>query len=340
LSRAIGRGRVLDPVHPLFSAGILVLLAVSCSSHAEDTTGASGPPPGEASVGVRSPGAVPHRVRARSPSPSVVAAEPPGAPEGQERLSVRIRHSLEASLSGADEELGPAISQVAKRILVWWMDVRRDLRADDRLEVLFARNGDEEPELHWIAYRSQKHGRRFEAVRFRPPDSDFARYYGRDGREVEARLRRSPIQSYEQVTSLLGDGRRHKGVDFKAPVGTPIVAPFDGTVTRRNWSTRGNGRCVEVADSRTGVKAMFLHLSKIEVRPGQRVRRGQLLGLTGNTGRSTAPHLHYQLERSSGRIIDPLRFHETYHRHLSPEHEDELAARWEEVDALLSRTEG
>lgn len=275
---------------------------------------------------------------AASERPAAPLAEPSGGPE---RVAVSIRHSLEASLSQADAEIGPALAQVAKRVLVWWMDVRRDLRRGDELELMFERAEDAEPTLHWIAYTSEKHGQRFEAVRFQPKGDPYARYYHRDGREVEARLRSSPIESYEQVTSLIGDGRRHKGVDFKAPVGTPILAPFDGRVTRRNWSTRGNGRCLEVTDEKTGVRAMFLHLSKITAKPGQRVARGEPLGESGNTGRSTAPHLHYQLEQpNSRRIIDPLRFHETYHRSLPEAHRADLQTRWAEIDAQLRPSEG
>lgn len=289
------------------------------------------------SVRIPRPGASDDGDRAMVEPVEPVVATPT---EGPELLSVAIQHSLEASLSRADAELGPALAQVAKRVLVWWLDVRRDLRAGDELELMFERVPDAEPVLLWVAYRSDKHGRRFEAVRHQPTGSPFARYYDRDGREVEARLQQSPIESYEQVTSLIGDGRGHKGVDFKAPVGTPIVSPFDGTVTRRNWSTRGNGRCLEIADAKTGVRAMFLHLSEIVVRPGDRVRQGQLLARSGNTGRSTAPHLHYQLERENGRIVDPLRFHDTHHRRLPETERAALSAKWAEVDARLRPTEG
>ncbi|MEO1335157.1 MAG: M23 family metallopeptidase, partial [Myxococcota bacterium] len=144
--------------------------------------------------------------------------------------------------------------------------------------------------------------------------------YGPDGYEIEKRLRRSPVRDYEQITSLLGDGRRHKGVDFKAPIGTPIYAPFSGVVRRRNWSTRRNGRCLELLDPRTGRRARFLHLNYIyrRIRPGVRVKAGQKIATLGNTGRSYAPHLHYELQRANGRILNPLRVHRTYRKRLKP----------------------
>ena len=350
MSRRIGPGRVRDPVQARITAGALALVALplgsACSPRSGETS--SGPSSAgdrpstslESSPLVTGARGAPLVARAPLPPP-LLRRETTSEPTGPEFVRVSVHHSLEASLSRDDAELGPALAQVAKRVLVWWMDVRRDLRADDRLELLFERVEDAEPQLDWIAYTSAKHGQRFEAVRFQPEGAPFARYYDRDGREVEARLRSSPIESYEQVTSLIGDGRGHKGVDFKAPVGTPILAPFDGTVTRRNWSTRGNGRCLEVTDAKTGARAMFLHLSEISVRPGQRVKRGQPIARSGNTGRSTAPHLHYQIERSnSRRIIDPLRFHDTYHRAVPEPQRAGLEARWAEIDARLRPTEG
>ncbi len=253
----------------------------------------------------------------RPSTPAVPDSAPQEAPS-KRAVVVEVHQSLEASLTSVMGEDGAALSQVAKRVLVWWLDVRRDLRAGDTLRLVYEPVDAAEPRLHYVAYQSQKHGKTFEAVLFQPSGSAFPRYYEPDGREVERRLRQSPIEGYEQVTSLLGDGRRHKGVDFKAPTGTPIRATFTGKVSRRNWSTRGNGRCVELTDPETGVTAMFLHLSQVSVRVGQRVRVGDVIGLSGNTGRSTAPHLHYQLERPDGRIIDPYRYHESYRRRLEP----------------------
>lgn len=232
-------------------------------------------------------------------------------------LSAPIAHSIEASLTAvAGSERGPAASQVTKRLLVWWLDLRRDLRQGDEITaVLTFHPDDSEPTLHALWFDSTKFGRTFSAFRHQPEGAPFARYYDAEGVEVEQRLQRGPIESYEQVTSLLGDGRGHKGVDFKAPVGTPIKAPFGGLVVRRNWGVRSNGRCIELEGS-NGVHAVFLHLSKVMVKAGQKVRAGEVIGHVGNTGRSTAAHLHYQLGRN-GRVVDPFRFHETYRRRLT-----------------------
>lgn len=254
---------------------------------------------------------------------------PPG---GRLEVEADVRHSLEATLVGElGRSQGPPLAQVAKRLIVWFMNPRRDLRAGDRLRLVYSiTEPPEEPVIHALSLQSQKHERVFEVLRHQPEGAPWPRYYDAAGRELEKRLVNAPIQSYEQVTSLLGDGRGHKGVDFKAPVGTPIKAPFAGTVTRRNWSTRSNGRCVELVAEGSGMKAYFLHLSRIDVRPGQTVKPGDRLGLSGNTGHSTAPHLHYQLERRDGRVLDPFRVHDTRRVTLSAEALPAFEAAWRE----------
>ncbi len=236
-------------------------------------------------------------------------------------------------VGATDSIVGPQLAQVAKRILVWWMDVSRDFRKGDRLELIWEPKEGQEPFLHALWIRGEKIGER-RAARWQAPGDNFARWYTPDGQEVELRLEHSPINDYEQITSLLKDGRRHHGVDFKAPVGTEIVAPFDGTVIRKNWNFRGNGNCLELQDSK-GMSALFLHLAEVEpgLNIGRRVKRGQVLGRSGNTGRSTAPHLHYQLERG-GKVLDPFDVHQTSRAKLQTESLPALNQRFTELDRL------
>ena len=236
-------------------------------------------------------------------------------------IRARVVHSLETTFVRAtDRRLGPALAQVSKRIIVWWLNPRRDLQRGDTIEVVYEPRAGAEPIVKALWLRSQKHGKRFAAVRYRPAGARFYRYYSASGREVERRLKRSPVAQYEQITSLLGDGRGHRGIDFKAPIGTPVLAPFTGVVRRRNWSTRRNGRCLELTDSLTGRRAVFLHLHRIyrRIRPGVRVRAGQKIATLGNSGRSSAPHLHYELRRRNGTILNPLRVHGTWRAKLAP----------------------
>ena len=98
----------------------------------------------------------------------------------------------------------------------------------------------------------------------------------------------------------------HKGVDLSAPTGTPVVATADGTVEKAEWNSGGYGNMV-VINHGNGIKTLYAHLSKILVRKGQKVKRGQMIGLVGSTGKSVAPHLHYEVE-VKGEAKNPLRY--------------------------------
>jgi murein DD-endopeptidase MepM/ murein hydrolase activator NlpD len=102
---------------------------------------------------------------------------------------------------------------------------------------------------------------------------------------------------------ILGGRRMHSGVDLAAPTGSPVVTPADGIVSFANW--RGGYGLLVTVEHGGGLQTRFGHLSRVMVAPGQRVTRGQLLGLVGSTGRSTGAHLHYEMRRN-GLAIDPL----------------------------------
>ncbi len=102
-----------------------------------------------------------------------------------------------------------------------------------------------------------------------------------------------------------GKIKHHDGIDISAPEGTPIVAPADGIVKSVRW-VRGYGLLIEI-DHGFGVTTRYGHCSRSAVRQGQFVRRGQVIGYVGNTGRSTGPHLHYEV-RVMGRPINPIKY--------------------------------
>ncbi|WP_442577696.1 M23 family metallopeptidase [Mesorhizobium sp. ASY16-5R] len=104
---------------------------------------------------------------------------------------------------------------------------------------------------------------------------------------------------------ILGTPALHSGMDFRAPVGSAATATAPGTVTIAGWNG-GYGRMVEI-DHGNGIATRFAHLSRIEVKEGQKVELGDVVGLTGSSGRSTGPHLHYEVRRD-GQAVDPLRF--------------------------------
>jgi len=99
-----------------------------------------------------------------------------------------------------------------------------------------------------------------------------------------------------------GEGKFHSGVDLQAPMGTPVKASADGVIMIAGWSG-GYGKMVLV-DHGNGMQTMYAHLSRVYTVPGQEVRQGQIVGYSGSTGRSTAPHLHYEV-RVGGTPINP-----------------------------------
>ena len=116
-----------------------------------------------------------------------------------------------------------------------------------------------------------------------------------------------PVQDDFRFTSPFGRrwGRMHKGVDMAGPVGTPVYATADGVVTFAGWQN-GYGRIIIVKHP-FGLETRYPHLNAIRVKVGQEVARGERVGDMGNSGRSTGPHLHYEV-RVNGKAVDPMRY--------------------------------
>jgi murein DD-endopeptidase MepM/ murein hydrolase activator NlpD len=108
-----------------------------------------------------------------------------------------------------------------------------------------------------------------------------------------------------RVHPILHMARPHEGIDVSAPMGSPIEAPAAGVVTDAGWET-GYGNTITI-DHGFGIVTKFAHASKILVKTGQRVSRGQRIALVGNSGLATGPHLHYEVH-VKGRPVDPLKY--------------------------------
>jgi murein DD-endopeptidase MepM/ murein hydrolase activator NlpD len=111
----------------------------------------------------------------------------------------------------------------------------------------------------------------------------------------------------------------HFGMDFSAKTGTPIYATGDGKVVRADNRAVGFGNHVRINHG-FGYESIYAHMSKITVKRGYKVKRGDLIGYVGNTGRSVAPHLHYEIIKD-GKKINPINF---YSGSLSPDEFEEL----------------
>lgn len=117
----------------------------------------------------------------------------------------------------------------------------------------------------------------------------------------------------------------HAGMDFSAPTGTDVYATGDGTVKKTKKGLRGYGYHI-IVDHGYGYETLYAHLSEIKVKPGSKVKRGEVIGAVGNTGKSMGPHLHYEV-RKNGEAVNPINF---YFNDLSP-------AEYEKMIELASR---
>ena len=190
------------------------------------------------------------------------------------------------------------------------VNFRRDLRAGDRFDVVVKKetvNGNPTGN-RWIQAVEIEAGRQ-QYTAFLHTDGS---YYDERGDSLTPALLRYPTKRHYRISSSFNPRRLnpvthryapHNGTDFSMPVGTPVVATGDGIVSRTAVH-RFAGKYL-VLDEYGPYATRYLHLSKILVHKGQRVKRGQIIALSGNTGRSTGPHLHYELHIRN-RPVNPM----------------------------------
>lgn len=192
------------------------------------------------------------------------------------------------------------------------IDFRRDLRKGDRFSVVYeSLEADGEPLRAGKVLSAEfiNNGKKFEGVWFEEPGRKGA-YYGFNGASSRKLFLSSPLE-FTRVSSgyglrfhpILGRKKAHLGVDYAAPTGTPVRTIADGVITFAG-TQNGYGNVIEVThkDSKS---TLFAHLSRIDVKKGQRVSQGDFIGAVGTTGRSTGPHLHFEF-RDKGVHQDPL----------------------------------
>ncbi|WP_261389840.1 peptidoglycan DD-metalloendopeptidase family protein [Ferrimonas balearica] len=235
----------------------------------------------------------------------VVSAEGDGYQEQLEQKAIEKRQffasaDITSNFWNAAVDAGLSANQIMRlaEIFGWDVDFALDIRAGDHFSVIyeedyidgqFAGDGD------ILVAEFSNQGETFRAVRY----SD-GNYYDDKGNAMRKAFLRAPVQ-FNYVSSnfnprrlhpVTGKVRPHRGTDYVAPVGTPIMAAGDGTVIASAYNNL-NGHYVFIQHSNTYV-TKYLHLSKRQVRKGQRVRQGQTIGKLGGTGRVTGPHLHYE----------------------------------------------
>ncbi|GLR07328.1 murein DD-endopeptidase MepM [Mixta theicola] len=199
------------------------------------------------------------------------------------------------------------ISNVIKA-LQWQMDFRK-LRAGDKFSVLMSREEldgkNEQSQLLGVRLRSG--GKDYYAIR-----AEDGKFYDRTGSGLARGFMRFPTVKQYRVSSNFNPRRLnpvtgriapHKGVDFAVPIGTPVLAVGDGEVVQAKRSA-GAGNYVAIRHGRQYM-TRYMHMEKLLVKPGDKVKRGDRIGLSGSTGRSTGPHLHYEIWINN-QAVNPL----------------------------------
>ena len=225
-----------------------------------------------------------------------------------------VAGEITSSLFGAVEEAGES-DQLAfdlAAIFEWDVDFNTELRPGDSFKVAVEKMYLEGRFVRYgriLAARLDRGHRLLRAVRFE--GGRRTEYYTPEGVPLRKTFLRSPLKftrissrfSHARLHPILNVVRPHLGVDFAAPTGTPVRAAADGVVVSAGWSG-GYGKVVRVRHMR-GLETLYGHLSRIDVRRGQRVEQGERIGAVGMTGLATGPHLDYRTIRA-GVFVNPL----------------------------------
>ncbi len=193
------------------------------------------------------------------------------------------------------------------------VDFQRSVAAGDSFEVFYEEGDDSDPRSDMLYATITTRGESFRYYRFLTPDDGLADYYDENGRSTRKFLLRKPIASGElrsgfgqRYHPILHYSRPHTGVDWAAPIGTPIFAAGNGTVISAGRES-GYGNRVEIQHL-NGYVTTYNHMSGYArgMKEGLRVRQGQVIGYLGMTGLATGPHLHYEV-LVNDHFVDPLR---------------------------------
>ena len=198
------------------------------------------------------------------------------------------------------------------RIFGFEIDFQRDIRKNDEFRIFYERFEDDEGENFkngniLFAYLKNS-GREIKLYRYKDSKNNIG-YFTPDGKSIEKALMKTPINGARLSSGygmrkhpILGYNKLHQGTDFAARRGTPVMASGSGTVERASWFG-AYGKYVRIRHNST-YKTAYAHLSKFgrNIKAGRKVKQGQIIGYVGSTGRSTGPHLHYEVLVNNKRI--------------------------------------
>jgi murein DD-endopeptidase MepM/ murein hydrolase activator NlpD len=235
-------------------------------------------------------------------------------------LAGEVRFSLyQALLAGEGDLPKPERERIAdvlaEKIFAWQVDFSRDLREGDRFRILYERDVRPDGTARAgkiLAVQFEVDGRDQEAYLYRHADGS-EDYYGRDGASLKRAFLRTPVE-FRRISSVFSSGRyhpilhrirAHKGIDYAAAPGTPVRAVGDGVIARAGWAG-GYGNLIEIRHGR-GYASRYGHMRAFArgMRPGVRVKQGEVIGYVGMTGLATGPHLHYEFH-TDGVAVNPF----------------------------------
>lgn len=232
--------------------------------------------------------------------------------------TLRFEGEISSSLFMAAAEVGvpPRILAEVIKVFSYDVDFQRDIQKGDRFALMFTRkvapSGAPVGEFD-LSYASMTlSGEKVEVYRYEDANGE-ADYYHPNGQSVRKALMRTPINGARLSSGfgrrkhpVLGYTKMHKGIDFAAPTGTPIFAAGDGVVEKAGrWG--GYGNYIRIRHN-SEFSTAYAHMHRLAkgMQAGKRVRQGDVIGYVGSTGRSTGPHLHYEILKNGGHV-NPLK---------------------------------
>ena len=222
------------------------------------------------------------------------------------RKEIVVKNKISNNLYNAaiEVQIEPNIIIEFARIFGFEVDFQRDIRKEDWFEIYYEKFEDDNGKVRdtgKIIYASMYvNGEEINLYNFKFNDEE--EYYDIKGKSITKSLMKTPINGARLSSSfgmrkhpILGYNKMHRGTDFAAPSGTPIMASGSGTITRARWCG-GGGNCIKIKHNST-YETIYAHMKSFAkgIKEGRKVRQGQIIGYVGSTGLSTGPHLHYEV---------------------------------------------
>ena len=197
------------------------------------------------------------------------------------------------------------------RIYGFEVDFQRDIKKNDSFQIVYERFQDEEGKIYEtgniifsnLIMRNQQN------LLYYFEEKNYEGHYDLNGKSIQKALMKTPINGARLSSNfgirkhpILGYKKKHRGTDFAAPKGTPIMASGNGIIKKASWCG-GGGNCIKIKHNST-YTTIYAHLSKFAngIKSGKKVKQGQIIGYVGSTGMSTGPHLHYEVVENGIKI--------------------------------------